>query len=69
MPFENDMLIGEADKQYNNLGFMTATFPMPKGYKSGEMVLTFKLPDDGMKIGLVVKKKHKFFGALETVWK
>ena len=42
---------------------------MPKGYKSGEMVLTFKLPDDGMKIGLVVKKKHKFFGALETVWK
>ena len=69
VPFENDMLIGEAAKQYNNLGFMTATFPMPKGYKSGEMVLTFKLPDDGMKIGLVVKKKHKFFGALETVWK
>jgi hypothetical protein len=69
VPFMSDMLIGEAAKQYNNLGFMTATFPMPEGYKSGDMVLTFKLPEDGMKVGLVVKKKHKFFGPLQTVWK
>ena len=68
-PFANDLLIGEAAKQYNNLGFMAATFPMPKGYKNGEMVLSFKLPADGMKLGLVVKKKHKFFGPLQTVWK
>lgn len=68
-PFVNDQLIGAAAKQYNNLGFMAATFPMPKGYRSGEMVLSFKLPADNMKIGLFVKKKHKFFGPLQTVWK
>jgi len=68
-PFVNDLLIGEAAKQYNNLGFMAATFPMPKGYKTGEMVLSFQLPADGLKVGLVVKKKHKFFGPLQTVWK
>jgi hypothetical protein len=68
-PFVNDQLIGAAANQYNNLGFMAATFPMPKGYRRGEMVLSFKLPADNMKVGLFVKKKHKFFGPLQTVWK
>lgn len=68
-PFSNDLLIGSAAQHYNNLGFMTATFPMPEGYRKGEMVLSFKLPSDNMKVGLVVKKKHKFFGPLRTVWK
>ena len=68
-PFVNDQLIGAAANQYNNLGFMAATFPMPKGYRKGEMVLSFKLPADNMKVGLFAKKKHKFFGPLQTVWK
>lgn len=69
VPFVNDQLIGQAATQYNNLGFMAATFPMPKGYRKGEMELSFKLPADNMKVGLYVKKKHKFFGPLQTVWK
>lgn len=68
-PFVNDRLIGAAADEYKNLGFMIATFPMPKGYRKGEMVLSFKLPADNMKLGLAVKKKHKFFGRLQTVWK
>ena len=69
IPFVNDQLIGVAANQYGNLGFMVATYPMPKGYRKDEMVLSFKLPEENMKVGLFVKKKHKFFGPLQTVWK
>ena len=68
VPFTNDQLVLAASKHYTNLGFHVACFPMPRGYKNGEMVLSFKLPRDGMKVGLTVKK-HKFFKTLETVWK
>jgi hypothetical protein len=70
VPFTNDQLIVKATEQYRNLGFLVACSPMPKGYKEGELVLEMKLPEDGMKLGLAVKKgKHKFFGKLGTVWK
>ena len=69
-PFTNDQLIVQATQHYRNLGFLVACAPMPKGYKSGPMVLEVKLPADGMKLGLAVKKgKHKFFGKVGTVWK
>lgn len=69
-PFTNDQLIVQATQHYRNLGFLVACAPMPKGYKSGPMVLELKLPADGMKLGLAVKKgKHKFFGKVGTVWK
>lgn len=69
VPFTNDQLIGEASRQYNNLGFMVACFPMPKGYKKEEMVMSLKLPADGMKVTLFTKKKHKFFGKFAPNWK
>lgn len=69
VPFTNDQLILKASQQYNNLGFMVATFPMPKGYREGEMAITMKLPVDGTKLTLVADKKHKFFGELKNVWK
>jgi len=69
VPFTNDQLIGKATQQYNNLGFMVATFPMPKGYREGEMVINMKFPVDGTKVTLVAPKKHKFFGPLQNVWK
>lgn len=69
-PFTNDQLIVKATEQYRNLGFLVACAPMPKGYREGPMVLKVSLPQDGMKLGLSVKKgKHKLFGKLGTVWK
>jgi len=41
---------------------------MPDGYKSGEMVLTVKLPAAGMKLGLYIKK-HPLFGKVESEFK
>ena len=70
LPFTNDQLIVKATEQYRNLGFLVACFPMPKGYREGELALKLDLPEAGMKLGLAVKKgKHKFFGKLGTVWK
>ncbi|MFK7742859.1 MAG: hypothetical protein AB8H80_21285 [Planctomycetota bacterium] len=68
VPFTSAELIGTASQNYPNLGFLIATYPLPKGYKEGELKLTAELPAEGMKVGLFVKK-HKFFGKLETVWK
>ena len=69
VPFTNDQLILNAAEQYNNLGFKVATFPMPKGYREGEMVITMKFPVDGTMLTLRAPKKHKFFGPLQNVWK
>lgn len=69
VPFTNDQLILKASQQYNNLGFMVATFPMPKRYRQGEMAITMKFPVDGTKLTLHAAKKHKFFGKLKNVWK
>jgi hypothetical protein len=69
VPFTNDQLIEKATEQYNNLGFMVATFPMPKGYREGEMVITMKFSVDGTMLTLRAPKKHKFFGPLQNVWK
>lgn len=69
VPFTNDQLLVKATGHYNNLGFLVATFPMPKGYREGELAITKKFPVDGMKITLHHPKKHKFFGVLKNVWK
>ncbi|MCK5943437.1 MAG: hypothetical protein KAI24_15755, partial [Planctomycetes bacterium] len=52
VPFTNDQLIGMAAQEYQNLGFLVACSPMPKGYREGPLVLEVKLPDAGMKLGL-----------------
>lgn len=68
VPFTNDQLIATASNHYRNLGTLIACYPMPKGYREGEMVLKCRMPSPVMKVGLAIKK-HKLFGKLETVWK
>ncbi|MBL8754354.1 MAG: hypothetical protein JNK15_13715 [Planctomycetes bacterium] len=65
--FTDPELVNVAQKTHKNIGNPIACFPMPDGYRTGEMVLTFKLAA-GMKVGLV-QKKHPIFGELKTVWK
>ncbi len=60
-------LLNEAAKKHGNLGLFCATFPMPEGYRSGELVLTVKLPAPGMKLALHVKK-HPLFGEIKSAW-
>lgn len=66
--FTDGDLLNEAAKKHNNLGLLCATFPMPAGYRSGDLVLEVDLPHPGMKVALKVKK-HPLFGALESAWK
>ncbi|MEO6596969.1 MAG: hypothetical protein ABIP94_19660, partial [Planctomycetota bacterium] len=61
--FTDPELLNKAAAKHTNLGLMCACFPMPDGYKDGEMVLKVKMPAEGMKMGLVIKK-HPLFGAL-----
>jgi hypothetical protein len=68
MPFTDPELVNKAAGVYKNLGLLAACFPMPKGYQSGELVLSIKV-SAGSKIALV-QKKHDLFGKLlEPVWK
>lgn len=64
-----ELVAQKAANHYRNLGMLAACFPMPKGYRDGGLVLSAKLPAEGMKVGLVADKKHPLFGKLETVWK
>ena len=65
--FTDGDLLNEAAKKYGNLGLLCATFPMPAGYKSGELLLEIKMPAAGMKLGLKIKK-HPLFGAIDSAW-
>jgi hypothetical protein len=65
--FTDAELVNKAAEKYNNLGLLTACFPMPDGYRSGELVLAVKLPGDGLKLALSIKK-HALFGTVGSVW-
>jgi hypothetical protein len=64
--FTNSDLVGaKAAHHYNQIGLMVACFPMPEDYKEGPLVLSVKLPGEGMKVGLAIKK-HALFGPLAS---
>ncbi|MBZ0150601.1 MAG: hypothetical protein K8J09_03645 [Planctomycetes bacterium] len=66
--FTDPELVNKASGKFNNLGLLVACWPMPDGYKGDDLVLSLKLPADGMKLGLLVKK-HALFGSLATIWR
>lgn len=49
------------------VGLLCASFPMPEGYKTGEPILSVKLPAAGMKVQLQIKK-HPLFGEVHSAW-
>ncbi len=65
--FTDPELVNEAARKHNNVGILCACFPMPDGYRSGELVLPVKLPDDGMKLMLHIKK-HSLLGEVKSAW-
>lgn len=65
--FTDPELVNKAAAKHNNLGLLTACFPMPEGYRDGELVLQLKLPAEGMKLALVMKK-HPIFGAISSAF-
>ena len=66
--FTDPELVNEAAKRHNNIGVLCACFPMPDGYRNGELVLSgIKLPADGMKV-MLHAKKHPLFGELKSAW-
>jgi hypothetical protein len=65
--FNDAELLNKAAAFYGKLGQLCAAYPMPDGYKSGEMVLKVKLPAAGMKVGLSMKK-HPLFGVINSTW-
>lgn len=65
--FTDPDLVNKAAEKHNNMGNLAASFPMPEGYKSGELVLKLKLPASGMKLGLSIKK-HPLFGDVKSAW-
>lgn len=65
--FTDGDLLNEAAKKHGNLGLLCATYPMPAGYKSGDLVLEVHLPEPGMKVALKIKK-HPLFGVLDSAW-
>jgi hypothetical protein len=60
-------LVRKASEKAANLGNLVACFPMPEGYRDGDLVLKVKLPGPGMKVGLSVKK-HPLFGVLTSAF-
>jgi hypothetical protein len=58
-------LVIEATRKFPDAGNIVACFPMPEGYRNGEMVLSVKLPAEGMKVGLLMKK-HALFGEIAS---
>jgi hypothetical protein len=65
--FTDPELVNEASKKHNSMGNLLACFPMPDGYRNGELVLTCPMPAPGMKVALVIKK-HSLFGELKSAW-
>lgn len=66
--FTDPELINKAAEKHNNIGILTACFPMPEGYRSGELILKITLPADGMKVGLSMKK-HPVFGVINSAFR
>jgi hypothetical protein len=60
-------LVNAATKSLRELGLLIACFPMPEGYRTGEPSLSIKLPAQGMKLGLTIKK-HPWFGVVNPAW-
>ncbi|MFY9342906.1 MAG: hypothetical protein WAT39_10480 [Planctomycetota bacterium] len=65
--FTDPELVNKAAGRHNNIGLLTACFPMPDGYRDGEMVLKLKLAAPGMKLALSIKK-HPLFGDVKSAW-
>lgn len=65
--FADPELVNKAASAHNQIGLLTASFPMPEGYKSGELKLQVKLPAPGMKLSLQIKK-HPLFGDVKSAW-
>ena len=65
--FTDAELLNKATAKHNKLGLLCATFPMPEGYRDGEMVLKVKMPGSGWKMRLSMKK-HPLFPPLESPW-
>jgi hypothetical protein len=63
--FTDPELVNKAAGKHNNIGTLVACFPMPDGYRDGELTLSLKLPAEGMKVALVMKK-HPMFGSLSS---
>jgi hypothetical protein len=65
--FSDPELVNQAATAHNAIGLLAASFPMPEGYRSGELKLTVKLPSPGMKLSLQIKK-HPLFGDVKSAW-
>ncbi|HEX5053809.1 MAG TPA: hypothetical protein VFZ65_18660 [Planctomycetota bacterium] len=68
MHFTDPELVNKASGKHNNLGLLCACFPMPEGYRDGELVLKVKMPGEGLKMGLFVKKHPMFGDKLSSKW-
>lgn len=65
--FTDGELTRVAGDKFNKLGVLVALFPMPDGYKSGDLNVKFKSPGPGWKVGLSMKK-HPLFGVIGSPW-
>lgn len=67
VPFADPELLNKAAGKYAKVGLLAACFPMPEGYKDGELVLKVKLPAAGMKVALRMPK-HPLFGVVNSAF-
>lgn len=65
--FTDPELVNKAASRHNNVMQLAACFPMPEGYREGELLLKVKLPAAGMKLALSIKK-HPLFGVVHSAW-
>lgn len=65
--FTDPELVNKAAEKHNRVMQLAACFPMPEGYKSGDLSLAVKLPSPGMKLQLYIKK-HPVFGEVKSDW-
>jgi hypothetical protein len=67
--FTDPELVNKAAGRHNRVGTLVATFPMPEGYRDGELELKLAkpLPAPGMKLSLSIKK-HPLLGDVKSAW-
>lgn len=65
--FTDPELVVTASRVHDKVGTFASCFPMPEGYREKELVLKIKLPADGMKVALQMKK-HPLFGVIGSEW-
>lgn len=65
--FTDAELVNKAAGKHGTLGLLVACFPMPEGYRDGELVLQVKPGGAGMKLALAIKK-HPLFGPMQSPW-